>query len=72
MLDVYIAKNLTDLQKILAPLSDAMKLEVSTDVGIPAATVGELRNLMTLPRAIRLQVPRPVHPDSTVKIELAD
>jgi hypothetical protein len=71
MPDVYIAKNLTDLQTILAPLADAMRLEVSTDVGIPAATVGELRSLITLPRAIRLQVPRPVFQESTVKIELA-
>lgn len=58
MPDVYIAKNLTDLQKILAPLSGAMRLEVSSDVGIPAATVSELRSLITLPRAIRLLVPR--------------
>ena len=72
MPNVYIVKTLTDLQKILAPLPDAMQLEVSTDVGIPAATVGELRNLITLPRAIRLLVPRPAFSESTVKIELAD
>lgn len=72
MPDVYIAKNLTDLQKILAPLSGAMRLEVSSDVGIPAATVSELRSLITLPRAIRLLVPRPVFQESTVKVELAD
>ncbi len=72
MNDVYVVRNRVDLQPILAPLPDDMKLEVSPGLDIAAATVSEFRKLKSLPCALRLQMPRLRYPESTLKIEPAN
>jgi hypothetical protein len=69
-LDSYIVNNIAELAALLAKLNlpDTMQLEIAPGLNIAAKTVGDLRKLTGLPQALRLQVPRPRYPESTVKV----
>jgi len=68
---MFIAKDTGELVKLIQGLERSMKVEIASDVGISAATVGDLLKLPKLPRPIRLQVDQPIYPETTVKIDLS-
>ena len=68
----FIVNTIPDLQTALADLEDAVKVEVSPGVGILAKTVADLRQLTVLPGPIRVQIPRPLYPESVVKVRLPE
>jgi hypothetical protein len=49
-----------------------VKVEVSPGVGILAKTVADLRQLTVLPGPIRVEIPRPLYPESVVKVRLPE
>ena len=69
---MFIAKNTGELIKLVQGLERSMKVEIAPNVGISAATVGDLLKLPKLPRPIRLQVDQPIYPETTVKIDLPE
>jgi hypothetical protein len=72
-LDMLILKDDADLGKLgILDLPSDMKLEIAPGLNIGPKTVGDLLRLTRLPRPLRLQVPRPRYPESTVKVEPGD
>jgi hypothetical protein len=68
----FIVDTIPNLQTALADLGDAVKVEVSPGVGILANTVADLRQLTVLPAPIRVEIPRPLYPESVVKVRLPE
>ena len=66
----FAPNNLGDLHTILhRHLPDEMPVEASTETGISAKSVGELRRLSSWPSRLLVETPRdPGHPESIVKI----
>jgi hypothetical protein len=69
-MDRYTPDTPDDLRQVLAKLDDGMAVDAASDSGITATTVGALRQLTALPPSgITLSIPRPIYPESAVKVE---
>jgi len=76
-MDRYQPDTIDQLRQLLdshnPKLDDAMAVEATADSGITATTVGALRQLTALPPTrITVIIPRPIYPESAVKIEKAE
>jgi hypothetical protein len=64
-------KSTAALHIALGGLPDKMRVELDTDVGVSAKTVGELRKVTVWPDNLVITTPQQHHPESVVKISKA-
>jgi hypothetical protein len=64
----YRPKSVAALHIALAGLPDQMRVEVEPDIGLSAATVGELRNVTAWPENLVIATPQDRVADSTVRV----
>jgi hypothetical protein len=67
----YKAKSVAALQLALGGLPDQMRVEIDTDIGVSAKTVGELRKVTAWPDNLAITTPLERDPESTVKVNKA-
>ena len=67
----YKAKSVAALQLALGGLPDQMRVEIDTDIGVSAKTVGELRKVTAWPDNLAITTPLERDPESTVKVTKA-
>ena len=72
-LSLVTARTMSGVRVALAGLPDVMAVQLAPEVDLQAATVGELRSLTEVPRAITIVIPyRWFDGESVVKIEMPD
>ena len=64
----YKAKSIAALQLALGSLPDKMRVEIDTDTGVSAKTVGELRKVAVWPVNLAITTPLEHDSKSTVKV----
>jgi hypothetical protein len=64
----YKPKSMAALQLALAGLPDRMRVEVDSDIEIPAKSVGELRKVTAWPENLAITTPQDRYPDSAVRV----
>ncbi len=67
----YRPKSIAALHIALGGLPDKMRVEVDSNVGVPAKTVGELRKATAWPKNLVISTPEQRHPESAVKVSKA-
>jgi hypothetical protein len=67
----YKPKSIAGLRLALGGLPDKMQVEVGSDTGVSAKTVGELRSLKAWPENLALTIPQERHPESLVTVRKA-
>ena len=67
----YVPAARDGLLQILVDLPDDMKVETDAGTGVTAKTVAELRMLKPWPMGLAVEVPKPIYPESAVKISRA-
>ena len=67
----YKAKSIDALHIALGGLPDKMRVEVGSDIGVSAKTVGELRKVMVWPENLVIITPRDRNPESAVEVSKA-
>ena len=67
----YKAKSIAALQLALGGLPDQMRVEIDTDIGVSAKTVGELRMVTAWPDNLAITTPLERDRESTVKVNKA-
>jgi hypothetical protein len=67
----YKAKNVVALQTLLSSWPDQMRVEVDSDIGVSARTVGELRNVTAWPENLAITTPPQPDPESAIKVSKA-
>src|SRR5262245_59883990 len=61
----YNAKSVAALDIVLRDLPDQMRVEVDSDIGVRAKTVGELRKVKAWPENLAVVIPHDHGPGST-------
>ena len=67
----YKAKSVAALQLALGGLPDQMRVEIDTDIGVSAKTVGELRKVTAWPENLAIATPQDRQPESAVRLSKA-
>ncbi len=67
----YKPKGIAALHIALGGLPNKMRVEVESDIGVSAKTVGELRKLTAWPENLAITTPEQRHPESAVKVSRA-
>ena len=67
----YKPKSTAGLQLALGGLPNSMPVEVDSDIGVLAKTVGELRKATTWPENLAVMRPQEHYPGSAVKVSRA-
>jgi hypothetical protein len=67
----YKPKNVAALHIALAGLPDKMRVEVDSDIGVSAKTVGELRNVTAWSENFVIATPQERYPESAVRVSKA-
>ena len=68
----YKPKSTAGLQLALGGLPNSMPVEVDSDIGVSAKTVGELRKATTWPENLAVMRPQEHYPGSAVKVSRAN